>query len=442
MVIQRSTIHKETIMALDNQDLYSIYVAGLAKATGLPANPPNLILTGNALPANLAFNSKSMTNPPTLPQALAQIYNLADTELYPQGIFDQTTNSFFNDYATYIDNLVPQGSQKAPTPTQQGQINLIKGNLATATTQFNTDQTTAFTSYQQALVMYPGQYPSFQSYLSQTTWGATLNTDANAMNGYNSQLNNIYSAVYGQDYVAIQLAKTTVDSVRIAKLGSSAQGPTVMSIAVASGTQVVPDYNPGDLSQFSTWVDTTVMQHGNAGEQAITIGFSTSSAMYDFSKSTYFSQTNWGSNFWFWSAGGSSTSSSTQVNVDSAASNFNLRMAFDAITTVPVAAGPWFDSSLMYAYPNKGNLIRPTALLIAMYPSITVTMDSSSYASAFSAYNSSSGFGVGAFWTSASTQTSTSATSLQATWNASSNSVTMASQSTTPVVVGMLVAPL
>lgn len=103
-------------MALDHQDLYAIYVAGIAKGAGLPANPPSLILTGTALPANLAYNAKSLTSPPSLQQALAQIYQLADTELYPQGIYDQTTNSFFNDYATYIDNLEPQGAQKAPTP--------------------------------------------------------------------------------------------------------------------------------------------------------------------------------------------------------------------------------------------------------------------------------------------------------------------------------------
>lgn len=429
-------------MALDNQDLYAIYVAGIAKGAGLPANPPSLILTGTALPANLAYNAKSLTSPPSLQQALAQVYQLADTELYPQGIYDQTTNSFFNDYATYIDNLEPQGAQKAPTPTQQGQINLIKGNLAAATTQFNTDTTAAFAAYQQALVMYPGQYPTFQSYQSQTTWGATLNTDANLMNGYNSQLNTIYTNVYGQDYVAIQLAKTTVDSVRTAKLGSLAQLPTVMSIAVGSGTLVVPDYVPGDLSQFSNWVDQTVAQHGNKGEQRVTIGFGASSSSYDFSKSTYFHNTNWNANFWFWSAGGSSTQSSTHVAVDTTSSQFNMRMGFDDLTTLSLAPGPWYDSSLMYAYSKQAGLVRPTALIVAMYPSITLTMDSSSYAAAQAAFNSSSGFGVGGFWANASGQTSTTGQSMHATWDARSNSVTMASQSTTPVIVGMLVAPL
>lgn len=429
-------------MALEDKDMFSIYAAGLAKAFGQPGNVPNLILMGNTMPANLAYASVALSAPPSQQAALAQIYTLGDTELAPQGFFDQTPYSFFNDYATYIDNLTPADSQKAATPTQQSQINLIKAALKTATTQFNTDQSAAVTAFTQAGTLYPGKYSSFESYLAQSSWGGTLNTDSNQVNGYNSQLNTLYTAIYGQDYVAIQLAKTTVDSVRQMKLGSSATQPTVMAVNFSSGLQVVPDYNPGDLGQFSNWVDQTIQQHGNTGETPITIGFSSSSSTYDFSKSTYFSQTNWSTNYWFWSAGGSSTSSSTQININTASSSFGMRMGFDAVTTVAVAPGPWFDSSLMYDHQNKDNLIRPTQLLIGMYPTLTVTMDAASYKSAFAAYNSSSGFGVGAFFASVGTQKSTSATAMQATWDASSNSVTMRSESTTPVLLGMLVTPL
>jgi hypothetical protein len=226
-------------------------------------------------------------------------------------------------------------------------------------------------------------------------------------------------------------------------LGSSSALPTVMTIGTgASGSRIVPDYDASSLMQFSSWVDQTIQQHGNTGEQAITIGFSSSSSMYDFSKSAYFSHTDWSANYWFWSAGGSSTTSQNQLSIDTNSSKFNIRMAFDALTTVQVKPGAWYDSSLMGAYQNTGALIRPTALLVAMYPSITLTMDAASYAQAQSAYNSSSGFGVGAFWASASTQKSINTASMQTAWNASSNSVTMASQSIQPVVVGMLVAPL
>lgn len=430
-------------MALDNQDMFAIYAAGIARAAGLPANPTNFILTGTALPANLAYGSRALPNPPSMPDALGDIYELADTLLYPQGIYDQSADSFFSNYATYIDNLVPQGSQKAPTPTQQGQVNLIKQSLQAANTQYTTDLNAASTAYTQASTLFPGQYPTFQSYLSQTAWGGTLNTDMSAVSGLNSSLSTLYSQIYGQDYVAIQMAKTTVDNVRMAMLGSSSSLPTVMSIANGIGTaQVVPDYDASSLMQFSTWVDSTIQQHGNTGEQPVTIGFSSSSATYDFSKSAYFSKTDWNASYWFWSAGGSSSQSQNQVNVDSNSSKFNIRMAFDAITTVQVKPGAWYDSSLMYAYPNASGLIRPTALLVAMYPTITLTMDATSFAQAQSAYNSSSGFGIGSFWASASTQKTVSTAAMTAQFDSSSNTVTMASQSIQPVVVGMLVTPL
>jgi len=431
-------------MSLDNQDMFAIYAAGLAKAFGLPANVPSLVLAGNATPANLACYSTALSPAPSINAALGQIYNLSNTEMYPQGFFDQTPNLFFNDYATYIDNLVPSNSQKAPTPTQQGQINMIKASLATATKQYSTDLTAASAAFTQASTLFPGQYASFASYLAQTSWGTTINTDANAVSGCNSQLSTIYTAVYGQDYVAIQLAKNTVDTLRSAMLGASATLPTEMTIdnGAGTGTLVVPTYVPGDLHQFSSWVDSTISQHGNTGQQPITISFNASSAHYDFSKSTYFSQTSWSTDYWFWSAGGSSTQSSTAVNVDTSSSSFGLTLGFDAVDTVNVAPGPWFDSSLMYAYKNAGNLVRPTGLLIGMYPSITLTMDSDSYQSAYAAYNSSSGFGVGPFFVSAGTQTSSSDTTMKATWSASSNSVTIASQSTTPILLGMQVTPL
>lgn len=430
-------------MALDDQNLYAIYVAGVAKAAGLPSTPTNLILTGTSLPACLATSSVALSPAPSAQEALAQIYQLADTELFPQGIYDQTTNSFFNSYASYIDNLTPAGSQKAPNPTQQGQIALLKKQLASATDTYNKDLTSAASAYQQAQTLFPGQYPSFQSYLSQTSWGGTLNADKSQMDGCNSQLTTIYTAIYGQDYVAINLAKTTVDNIRSAKLGQSTSVPGTMMIQDGGGASlVVPQYSPGSLSQFSSWVDSTIQQHGNSGEKAVTIGFSASSSMADFSKSTYFSHTDWSASYFFWSIGGQSTSSNTQVSINTSSSQFNMRMGFDSLTTVSMEAGPWYDSSLMQGFDNSAGLIRPTALLVAMYPSITATMDATSYAKARAAYNSSSGFGVGNFWCSANTQKSSSAYTMQATWDDSSNSVTMASESTTPCIVGMLVAPL
>lgn len=263
-------------MALDDQDMYAIYTAGIAKAFAQPPNVPNLILAGNVTPANLAYTSVGLPAPPTQQEAMCQIYTLGNNELAAQGFYTPTGNQFFSQYATFIDNLVPSGSQKSPTPTQAAQIKMIKNSLAAATAQYATDQGLAYAAWKLINTMMPGQYSDFASYLRQTAWGSTVNTDANLMNGLNSQLAMMYSTVYGQDYVPINLAKTTVDNVRTAMLGSAANGPTVMLISTDDSPSVplvVPSYISDSLAQFSSWVDQTISQHENTGEQPITIGF-------------------------------------------------------------------------------------------------------------------------------------------------------------------------
>jgi hypothetical protein len=225
--------------------------------------------------------------------------------------------------------------------------------------------------------------------------------------------------------------------------GVASTGPSDMIVQATSGTLVVPTYNPSDLNTFSAWVDSTIGQHGNAGQNPITIDFTQNSAQYDFTKSQYFSQTNWNANFFFFSASGGSTQGGTQVNIDTSSSSFSLQFQFDAITQVALTRGPWYDSSLIaspFTYPNPNNLSTPTNLIIGMYPQIKMTLDAASYASAYSAYNSGSGFGFGCFWVSASHSQSSSTQSMSATWDSSSNSVTIQSSSINPIILGMQVA--
>lgn len=430
---------------LTNEQLWAIYAQGIAQAAGLPASPSNFILTGTSMIADLATASKALPPGavPTVQEALFQVYNLANTELALQGIYSPSQHLFFNDYATYVDNLIPAGSQKAPTPTQAAQIQLLQGQLTTAENQFTTDQTNAYAAYNAQGNMFPGKYPTFQSYLNQTSWGATLNNDSNAILGLNSQLTNLFITIYGQDYVAIQANKAVVDGVRSAMQGAVSTGPSDMLVQATSGSLVVPTYNPSDLNTFSSWVDQTIGQHGNVGQNPITIDFTQAAAQYDFSKSQYFSQTNWNANFFFFSASGGSTQSGTQVNVDYNNSAFSLEFQFDSITQVGLTRGPWYDSSLIlapYAYPNPNNLSTPTNLIIGMYPQVKMTMDAASYASAYSAYNSASGFGFGSFWVSASHSQSSSTQSMSATWDSNSNSVTIQSSSINPIILGMEVA--
>lgn len=355
------------------------------------------------------------------------------------GIYHPSQALFFNDYATYIDNLVPQNAT-TPTPTQQAKIKMIKDSLTTAQTTLNNDFASASSAWTQQNTYFPGKYPTFQSFLNQTIWGATINTDQNNVAGFNSQLSTLYSSIYGDDYVAIQQNKATVDGVRSAMVGSTVTSPADMAVAAESGTLIVPTYNPSSLSTFSSWVDSTISAHGSA--RPISIAFSARSGHFDFSQSTYFSHTNWNVDLFFFSLSGSSTTSRQQVNIDTDSSSFGLEIQFDAITEVQLSRGPWYDSSLMYDFQNNGSLATPTILYVGMYPKIILKMDQSSYNSAYSAYTSSSGFGVGCFWGSAGTQTDKSTAQMVANWDSSTQSVTIESQSIQPVIVGMEVAQL
>jgi len=428
---------------MTNEQMWAIYAQGIAQAAGLPGTANNFILTGNSMIANFASSSKLLAPAPTLGDALYQIYVLGNSELPQQGVYNPTTGSFFNDYATYIDNLIPAGSQKGPNPTQSAQLTGLRANLTAATNQLNADYTTASTAWTTQGTLFPGKYPSFQSFLNQTTWGSTINTDNAAVAGVNSQINALMSTIYGSDYVAISLAKQTVDGVRTAMQGSTSTGPADMVGNTAAGVQIVPTYNPSSLTVFSSWVDGIIQSHGNAGSQGKVITFNSSAAQYDFSQSAYFSSTNWSTDYFFFSVGGSSSQSSSSVNVDTSNSAFALTIAFDDVTTVQVSRGPWFDSSLMGSFTNPNNLSVPNNILVGMYPEITLTMDAASYSNAQSAYNSATGFGFGAFWVSAAgTSSSSSNAQLSATWNNAGNSVTISSTSPNPVILGMQVTPI
>lgn len=426
---------------MTSEQMWAIYAQGIAQAAGLSGAPEGFILNGTSDIANFATASAALpkTAVPTTQQALYQIYNLANTEVSLQGIYSPVNQQFFNDYATYIDNLVPTGSQNAPTPTQTAQLTLLRNTLSTQTTQYQTDITAAAAAWNTQGTLFPGQYPTFQSFLNQTTWGSTLQTDTAAISGTNSQINSLMTTIYGQDYVAIALAKQTVDGVRTAMTGAAVTSPADMMVAADSGNLIVPTYNPSSLATFSSWVDTVISQHGN-DSSAISISFTANSAQYDFSQSQYFSHTSWSTDYFFFSVGHSSTTSSSQLNIDTTNSDFSLTMKFDAITELDLTRGPWYDSSLMYNYTNPDSLATPVKLYIGMYPSVTMTMDASDYTAAKSAYQSSSGIGVGIFWIAAGgNSNSSSSLQMSASWNDATNSVTLSSSSIEPVILAMQV---
>lgn len=433
---------------LSNEDLWSLYATGVAQAAGFATVPAGFVLCGTSLIADLAVASKALpvTSVPTMQEALFQVYNLANTELTMQGIYSPTQNSFFSDYATYIDGLVPAGSQKAPTETQAAQMRLFQSELTDANNQYNTDLNAASAAWNQTGNASQAQYPTFESFLNGTNWGAMLTKDTLNATKINTQIQTLLNTIYGTDYRAIQANKAIVDNVRNAMQGSASTGPYDMLVQATSGNLIVPAYSPSDLNIFSAWVDSIIQEHASSGNlnAPATINFAPYLAKSSLISSTYFQQTNWANNDFFSSAGAGS-SFGFPISVNTGDPGFLLQFQFDDITQVSLSRGPWFDPVLTtspYAYPNAGNLSTPVNLIIGMYPKVRMTLDAASYASAYSAYNSASGFGFGAFWVSASHAAAAGTQAMTASWDNIGNSVLIESASVNPIILAMEVALL
>jgi hypothetical protein len=73
---------------LSTQDLWAMYVQGIISAQGIPpTSANNFILLGTTTVANLYTGGVGLGTNPTTQQALAQIYELGDQMLNPQGVY-------------------------------------------------------------------------------------------------------------------------------------------------------------------------------------------------------------------------------------------------------------------------------------------------------------------------------------------------------------------
>lgn len=424
-------------MTLDNASLWANYAQAIAQGAGLPSVPDGFVLNGTNTVANFAVDSKALPTPPTTAQALYETYTLGNTTAHEKFVYDSAGGSYFNDYATYIDNLVPAGAHP-PSPTDSAQLKLLTSKRTAAQKQYDADLNAAAAAWTAQSKLLKGRYPTFASFLAQTSWGGTIDGDSNGVAGINSQLATLKSQIYGASYVAIQQAQNTVDTVRTAMVGTTAPLPTEMAVDGGAGTQIVPSYNPGDLQTFSGWVDGAIAAHTKTpvGQQQVHVNIGSGSGQVSMGSNTFYSHTDWSTGFWFFGAHGSSTTSGGSSLVDVSSSAFDLTVGFDAITTLDLGRGPWLDPSLVKGAVAPGMSV-PTRLYIAMYPQLEMKMDAASFAAARSASASSSGFSAGIFWVGGSHQQSSSQVAMTATWNSSTNSVSISSNQVTPVIVGM-----
>lgn len=431
---------------LTDQNLWYLYAAGLAQACGLPKLPDDFVVAGTSLPAPFAVGSTGLgAASPTQEQALGALYQLADGEAHLEGVYAPTGGSFFSVYANYIDNLVPSGGT-GMTPVQQSAVALAQKAVSAAAATLDADQDAAATAYGKAVNLFPGKYTDFQDYLNGTAWGGTLAADQAALDGANSKLRVQLSAIYGTSYLAIQNNQAVVDQVRREKTGKTSGTPADMVVSYDSGNQVVPTYNNAvSFGQIAVWVDGQLAAVSATGQFPAnkTVSFGSSSAASSFSASSFAAATNWSVNRFFWSASASAAGGRTASSIFTSKSTFNITFGFADLKAVPVAPGPWFDSSLLGAMTNPDQLLVPTVLYLAMGPSVTMSMDATSYSQAKSAYTSKAGFGVG-LWCGVSGSGSFAADGQRcdASFDDSTHSITLRPSDVSPVIVAMTMTPI
>lgn len=419
---------------LTSQDLWAMYVQGIISAQGVPPSiGSNFILMGTTTVANLYTTGVGLGTNPTTQQALEQIFDLGDALLNPTGVYTPTAHSMFSDYATYIDNLEPQGGQLSPSV----QAALVQDQAAVtkATNQYHTDLKAAFADYGTQGQMFPGRWAKFQDFVNTASWGPTLGNDQSAVDGANAQLSTDMTNAYGQNYAAIANAKSLVDQVRRDLVASAPTTPAEMLTSTDSGPYVRPSYVPSSLAAFSDWANSNAVGPAHKMPPSVNISLQQGAATYDFSQSSYFSNTSWNEDFFFFSVGGSSSDSRQALNIDTASSAFKVVITMQGITTVGINRGPWYDSSLMYAFGNPKSLavpFGPNALVIGMMPTITVYFDANSFQLAQSKCQSSGSINVGPFTASSGSSSS----SLNASWDSTNNSLTINQNQVQPIILG------
>ncbi|RKH60850.1 hypothetical protein D7V93_12695 [Corallococcus llansteffanensis] len=408
-----------------------MYVQGLINAQGMPPGAgANFVLCGTTLTANLATSATSLGQAPTTSQALAQVYTLGDQMLKQVGTYSPSGDSFFSDYATYIDNLKPQGGN--PSPSQMAVIKQDQDAVTKATSQQTATMASVYQAYQQQSQMFPGKWTGFEDYVNTTSAGSTLQASQGAVDAANAQLYADMTAAYGQDYAAIARAKSVVDQVRRDLTARTPNTTAEMAITTDAGAMVVPSYVPGSLAQFSTWADTMSVAPARGQPPAVSFTLKAGAQEYDENQSQYFKRTSWDAFF----ASGSSTQGGQALNIDTSASEFRIEITFQGLTTVQLQPGAWYDSSLMYAYRNPQSLSIPNSLVVVMLPKVTLYLSASDYQMAYQASQQSSGFGVGPFY---STTSSSSSSSLSTNWDDSAKSVTIQQNNVQPIILGMMV---
>lgn len=218
-----------------------------------------------------------------------------------------------------------------------------------------------------------------------------------------------------------------------------------------------PNYSmQGYKDQVNEWVNNF------SNQKPTTISFSSASAGSSSWSNYNFQNINANGGFstsWFFFSARASIDDTTVSNTlqfNSQTASVQVKITFTALKTFEVAPGLWDVPNVRKMYPNVregcppeiiSNLVKTEKLLVGYGPGIEVTMDATSYSSAFDMYSRSTstsgsvsifGFCISA-GASANAQRTSVTSSSNVQWNSATNSVTIKPQNDLyPVLVGVL----
>ncbi len=443
-------------------DMWAMYIQGLLQGSGL-ADARQLMLTGTSMPAQL--NTETLSSPPvTREQALWQIYSLAN--VMPEwgtktsggasetvGLFyGRSEATYFSQYSSFIRSIKLRGNAD---PAFAAAVRIAQAEYDKAADAWQITYNDAFMAFQAAP---PGMYATWDDFLKRTPYGRRLQQADATMDAAQIKLDQAMRAAYGPQYDQLALALgLTRDVQSQLAIGS---GQLVMQVENDSGKFPVAQFSPSLLGQgggtgYSAWLDQAISAVAAGLPPEVRVTIDQSAGKYSYSEMTFAAngRVTYLPFVWFQGSGGY-----TEVNVDTASSEFGIEISMQSVTQVSITPGQWYMGDFVRNYSQPDDFLvgspfnskaiwgpnglfntQPNGLVIAFRPQVTARFNAESYRRLKRDWEAEASLrvGVGPFFLGIGGGASGSKEDIQ--WNDQANSFSFTDQTLVPKIIGLTV---
>lgn len=406
-----------------NDSAWSILYGALVQSLGV--NPQSFQLVYPMTSWNWPTNNLGFTN--------AAQYDFCAT--IPQwsaiGAYISSGATFDSAYQQFLNTIV----LNTTNPALQQQILAAQNNLTQASQNYQSLYLQAQTTYSSTVT---GNNPTFTQWLG-TPAGFSYNSQLLAAQQTVTQAQGVLNALTQQ--------QTTPNIANALTAFANPAYQSKLSDPTLSTNPPVPGWSLALSSQ--QWV-TQVQAGGGTGGA---VGFTNSSAHYDYSNTWAKASASVGG--WFWSVNASG--SWQQINQFYSDSSLSCTITFQAWDTISITPSKWYSGTAAFrngpfsagytAYNEQGSIaymfgqggIVPafkTGMLVCYQPTITIEVSQSTYQSFYNQWSAATGIQVGPFQLGGSA----GGTTLNWTQTGSGMKLTAASTSTVPLIFGVNLA--